>query len=280
MSSHVTCEVADGVAHVRLDRPEKLNGLTLGMLADLAATAHRLRRDRELRAVILAGEGPSFCAGLDFGTVMRDPAGVAGAFVPRPWRGTNTFQEACWSWRRLPVPVVAVVHGHCLGAGVQLALGADLRVTTPDATWSVLESRWGLVPDMTGVRTLAEQVGLDTAKRLTMTGEMLTGTQAHVLGLASEVAPDPHAAAGAFVEEVRRRSPDAVAATKRVFERTWGRSPRRTFAHERATQLRLLLAANTRVARAAAEAARAGADAPPPAYRPRPRRLNGRTTAR
>src|SRR4051794_5353126 len=104
--STVTCSVVNGVADVRLDRPDKLNALTLETLRSLVSTAQRLRRDRELRAVVISGEGDSFCAGLDFGTVLKDPKGVAAAFVPRPWRGTNTFQEACWAWRRLPVPVI------------------------------------------------------------------------------------------------------------------------------------------------------------------------------
>jgi enoyl-CoA hydratase/carnithine racemase len=252
MPSNLTCVVEGGVAHVRLNRPGKLNGLTLGMLADLARVAHDLRGDRDLRAVVLAGEGRSFCAGLDFASVLRDPRGMAAAFVPRPWRGTNGFQEACWAWRRLPVPVVAAVHGHCFGGGVQIALGADLRFTTPDATWSVLEARWGLIPDMTGVRALADQVGMDTAKRLTMTGAAVSGTEAHRLGLATEVTDDPLAAAADFAAEVSGRSPDSVAAAKRLFDRTWNSSPRRTFRLERAEQARLLMARNTKVAREAA----------------------------
>ena len=118
---------------MRLDRPEKLNALTLQILDDLVSTAHALRKDRTLRAVVIAGEGDAFCAGLDFGSVLRQPARIATSFVPRPWRGTNTFQEACWAWRRLPVPVIAAVHGHCFGGGLQIALAADFRFATPDS---------------------------------------------------------------------------------------------------------------------------------------------------
>src|SRR6185436_20015372 len=163
---------------VRLDRPEKLNALTLQILGDLVSTAHALRSDRTLRAVILAGEGDAFCAGLDFGSVLRQPARIAASFLPRPWRGTNTFQEACWAWRRVPVPVIAAVHGHCFGGGVQIALAADFRFATPDSEWSVLEARWGLIPDMSGIQSLKELVGIDTAKRLTMTGARLSGKEA------------------------------------------------------------------------------------------------------
>src|SRR6478735_5232335 len=174
----VSCTVEDGVAQVRLDRPDKLNALTLEILDELVATAHRLRRDRTLRAVVVAGEGDAFCAGLDFGAVLRQPAKIVTSFVPRPWRGTNTFQEACWAWRRVPVPVVAAVHGHCLGGGLQIALAADFRFATPDSRWSVLEGKWGIIPDMSGIRSLAQLVGIDTAKRLKMTAETITGERA------------------------------------------------------------------------------------------------------
>ncbi|MGZ6754385.1 MAG: enoyl-CoA hydratase-related protein, partial [Nocardioides sp.] len=127
MASLVRCTVSDGIARVTLDRPDKLNALTLQTLDELVATARSLRRDRTLRVVVLDGAGDAFCAGLDFGSVLRRPGKIVTSFVPRPWRGTNTFQEACWAWRRLPVPVVAAVHGHCLGGGLQLALAADFR---------------------------------------------------------------------------------------------------------------------------------------------------------
>src|SRR3954470_4655743 len=249
---YVSQQTADGIAHVRLSRPEKLNALTLQTLEELVATARVLRRDRTLRAVILSGEGASFCAGLDFGAVLKRPAAIVEAFLPRPWRGTNTFQEACWAWRRLPVPVIAAVHGHCYGGGVQIALAADFRVATPDSQWSVLEARWGLIPDMTGIRSLAELVGIDTAKRLTMTATMLTGKEAAALGLVTELAADPVAAAFDLAREIAERSPDSVAAPKRLFNRTWTASPRATFARERVEQLVLLASSNTKAAREAA----------------------------
>lgn len=252
MPPYVTCSVEDGIAHVRLDRPDKLNALTLDTIHQLAATARSLRADRTLRAVVLSGEGASFCAGLDFASVLKAPARMAGAFLPRPWRGTNAFQEACWAWRRLPVPVIAAVQGHCYGGGVQIALAADFRVADPDSEWSVLEARWGLVPDMTGVRTLSELVGIDTAKRLTMTAQRLSGKQAAELGLVTEVASDPVAAAYDLAGELAARSPDAVAAAKRLFDSTRTSSARHTFARERMEQAFLLVAANTRAAREAA----------------------------
>lgn len=251
-SSTVACTVEDGIAHVRLSRPAKLNALTLQTLDDLVSTAHLLRRDRHLRAVVISGEGDAFCAGLDFAHALRQPARLVAGFVPRPWRGTNTFQEACWGWRRLPVPVIAAVHGHCLGGGLQIALSADFRVASPDSVWSVLEGKWGIVPDMTGVRSLAELVGIDVAKRLTMTAEMISGKEARDLGLVTQLDADPLAAAFELADRLRQRSPDQLAAAKRLFDRTWTASPRQTFARERTEQALLLLARNTKVARQAA----------------------------
>jgi len=261
----VTTTVTDGIAQVRLNRPEKLNALTLDLLAELVSTARELSADRSLRAVVLAGEGDSFCAGLDFASVLKEPRKMWMSFTPRPWRGTNTFQEAAWAWRRVPVPVIAAVEGHCLGGGVQIALGADFRFAAPDSTWSVLEGKWGIIPDMSGIRSLAEVVGIDTAKRITMTAAMLSGTEARDLGLVTEVAADPIAAATAFAHQLSERSPDALAAAKRLFNNTWNASPRRTFARERIEQLKLLVGANTKIAQKAAFKKEQ------PVYRPRAR---------
>ena len=250
--TQVTCEIANGVAEVRLNRPEKLNALTLPILHDLATTAHALRKDKDLRVVVIAGEGDAFCAGLDFASVLKNPTGIAKAFVPLPWRGTNLFQEACWAWRRVPVPVIAAVHGHCLGGGLQIALAADFRIATPDSRWSVLEGKWGLIPDMSGVAALSELVGIDQAKLLTMTAEIFDGTRAADLGLVTKLDTDPLAGAHRLATDLSTKSPDALAAAKRLFNDTWQASPRRTCARERLEQAYLLIARNTRAAREAA----------------------------
>jgi enoyl-CoA hydratase/carnithine racemase len=250
--SNVTCEIADGIAHVRLSRPEKMNALTLDILEDLVSTAHKLRKDKTLRAVVISGDGDAFCAGLDFATVMRDPKRIVAAFVPRPWRGTNTFQEAPWAFRRIPVPVIAAVHGHCLGGGLQIALAADFRIATPDSRWSVLEGKWGIIPDMSGIQSLKELVGIDQAKLLTMSAETFDGTRAKELGLVTELSNDPVASAIALAQELSTKSPDALAAAKRLFNSSWTSSARATFARERIEQAFLLFSANAKVAREAA----------------------------
>jgi len=243
------------IAHVRLNRPEKLNSLTLGVLDELIAIAGRIKRDRTVRAVILSGTGRSFSAGLDFASAMSSPTALGAAFLPRPWRGTNQFQEACWAFRRLPVPVIAAVHGHCFGGGLQWAMAADWRITTADASWSILETKWGLIPDMSGMHTLSQQLRADVLKKLILTGEIVNGEDAVAYGLASDVidaGSDPVDAARELAAQFATRSPDAAAYGKRLVDETWNRGPRATFAKERLRQLRLLVASNTSLARSAA----------------------------
>lgn len=272
----MSSEAADGpvltriegdVAHVVLNRPDKLNGITMDVLDALLRAAHDLLDRRDLRAVILSGNGRSFCAGLDIAGQLTDPDAIRRGFEiieePPSSGETNLVQEAHWVWRRLDVPVIAAVHGHCFGAGLQLALGADFRFTAPDAQWSVMEAKWGLIPDMTGAQTLSEQIGKDRAKLLTMTARVLTGDQAAEYGLATEVVEDPMAAAEALIDELRTRSPDALAAGKRLFERTWHEPPAATFEAERDLQMQLLRAPNTQVAQ------RAGMKRETPHYGPR-----------
>ncbi len=252
-SPRVRSEVRDGIAYVWLARPAKLNGLDVPMLHALAETPRQLRRDPAVRAVILAGDGDAFCAGLDFGSVGRDPQGFARVAAKLPG-GLNVVQRACWAWRELPVPVIAVLHGHCYGGGLQLALAADFRIATPDCQLSIMEGRWGLIPDMTGSVTLRELVPMDVAKRLAMTAETFTGDRARELGLVTEVSDAPMAAAEALAAQLLTRSPDALAATKTLLHRTWSRAPRWAFWTETVLQARLLRGANHRIARAAGAA--------------------------
>lgn len=235
------------VAYVTLARPEQRNGLDLPMLHALAETPKRIAADREIRAVVLQGAGPAFCAGLDFASVSK--AGLpanARAFLKLPGRTTNLFQRACWAWRELPVPVIAVLHGACFGGGLQVALAADFRFATPDCRLSVMEGKWGLVPDMTGSVTMRELLGMDVAKRLAMTAEIIDATQAHEYGLVTGVADDPLLEAESLVAQLLTRSPDSVALTKRLFHDTWTRTPRRAFWTESVLQARLLAGKNHR----------------------------------
>ncbi|WP_039802899.1 crotonase/enoyl-CoA hydratase family protein [Nocardia araoensis] len=228
-------------AYVTLDRPDKHNGLTIDMLHELVASAKLVARNGDVRAVILSGNGPSFSSGLDIAAAISNPLAIIRNFVPHPWRGTNAFQEACWAWRRLPVPVIAAVHGRCYGGGLQLALAADVRFAAPDAEFSVMEAKHGLVPDMTGAATLSRLIGIDKALLLTMTADLVDADYAARIGLVTELTPDPVAEAEKLADRLATRSPHAVTSAKRLFEKSWSASTRRTLAIERATQLPLIL---------------------------------------
>ncbi|MQA62237.1 MAG: crotonase/enoyl-CoA hydratase family protein [Actinophytocola sp.] len=251
MSERVRTEIRDNIAYVTMTRGDKFNGLDLEMFHALVAAAKELKSNRDVRAVILQGEGPAFCAGLDFASVGKNPVKFALNFLRVPGRATNLYQQVCWAWRELPMPVIAVVHGRCYGGGLQLALAADFRFATPDCEFSIMEAKWGLVPDMTGSVTLRELLGMDVAKRLTMTGESFDGERAAALGVVTEASPTPLKAAEALAEQLATRSPDAVAATKFLFNRTRHLSPRAAFRIESRFQRRLLNGANHKIARAA-----------------------------
>jgi enoyl-CoA hydratase/carnithine racemase len=241
MGSNIAVRFDNHRAYVTLDRPDKHNGLTIDMLRDLVASAKLVARRGDVRAVILSGNGPSFSSGLDIAAATSDPLAIIRNFVPLPWRGTNTFQEACWAWRRLPVPVIAAVHGRCFGGGLQLALAADVRFATPDAEFSVMETKHGLVPDMTGAATLSRLIGIDKALLLTMAADTVDAAYAAEIGLVTELTADPVAEAEKLADQISTRSPHAIASAKRLFDKSWQASPRRTFAIERAAQLPLIL---------------------------------------
>ena len=218
----VTVTIIDGVADVRLNRPEKRNALDPAMFAGLVTAGERLKSEPGLRAVVLSGAGPDFCAGLDFGSfrAMRDGERLSAQADLPPGHGPAqaTGQRAAYVWTEIPVPVIAAMTGNALGGGLQIALGADIRIVAPDARMSVLEIRWGLVPDMTGTQLLPELVGRDVAKELTFTGRMVTGPEAVALGLATRVDPDPRQAALELARSIAGRSPHAIRAAKRLLD--------------------------------------------------------------
>ncbi len=217
----VRLEVTDGVAHVRLDRPEKLNALDPAMFDALVAVGTALVDREDVGAVVLSGEGRAFCAGLDFGqfAAMRDRQGPR-VDTSRPLLGAARArgQQAAHVWSLVPAPVVAAVHGVAFGGGLQIALGADIRIVAPDARLSVMEIRWGLVPDMTGTQLLPGLVGRDVAKELALTGREVSGEEAVALGLATRAADDPVAAALALAREIAGHSRRATRHVKRLMD--------------------------------------------------------------
>src|ERR1700704_3150566 len=224
MDDRVKVTMSDGVADVRLVRADKMNALDAAMFDALVATSGRLAREKGLRAVVLSGEGRAFCAGLDMGRFAamneKDGNGVAGGesrdLTARTHGLANFPQQAVWGWRQLPVPVIAAIQGVAFGGGFQLALGADMRFLAPDARMSIMEIKWGLVPDMAGTPILASLVRDDILRELTYTGPIFSAQEALSSGLAPPICDDPRAEALALALEIAGKSPDAIRAAKRM----------------------------------------------------------------
>lgn len=247
LRNRVSIEFRQQIARVTLTRADKYNGMDLDMMQALVEAARRVRRQTDVRAVILSGEGKAFCSGLDVASVTRKPARVLARFLP--WlRKDNLFQRVSLAWRDLPMPVIAVTHGYCYGAGMQLALGCDFRFSSPDCEFSIMEIRWGLIPDMGGTVTLRDLLPIDVAMELTMTGRKINAPEALDLNLISRIEDQPMAAAEALAELLAQQSPSAIAAIKKLFRQTRHGSERRALRRERALQLRTLLGANQREA--------------------------------
>jgi enoyl-CoA hydratase/carnithine racemase len=237
----------DVLAIVRINRPDKRNALSFEVLRELVACARELRRDRTLRAVVLHGAGECFSAGIDLND-LNDPRNRWLALWSLVKPGMNLFQRACLIWKDLPVPVIAAIHGHCYGAGMQLALGADIRIVGPDAKLAIMEARWGLVPDMGLSRSLRGLMRADVAKELVMTARILDAGEAASLGLATRAAGDPLQEAVRLAQEIASRSPDAVLAAKRVLD-AMNDSVSAGLRQEKRWQLRLLRGRNFGIAR-------------------------------
>jgi enoyl-CoA hydratase/carnithine racemase len=234
MTDLVTIDLKDGVADVRLNRAEKYNALSPQMFSAIIEAGESLAQDPSVRAVVLSGNGRGFCAGLDFSSFqgMGDGGGAgqatgasASALARDSERPDNHAQRPAYVWKRLPVPVIAALHGVAFGGGLQVALGADLRYAAPGTRLSVMEIKWGLVPDMSLTQTLRDLVRLDVAKELTFTGRILEADEARELGLVTRVCEDPLEAALATAREIAGKSPDAIRAGKKLLEESWHADP-------------------------------------------------------
>ncbi|SFP04764.1 Enoyl-CoA hydratase/carnithine racemase [Bradyrhizobium sp. Ghvi] len=224
MEERVSISISEGVADVRLVRAYKMNALDQPMFEALVAATERLSKETGVRVVVLSGEGRAFCAGLDMGrfAAMKEkggngiPGGENRDLTKRTHGQANFPQQAVWGWRQLPVPVIAAVHGVAFGGGFQLSLGADMRFLAPDARMSIMEIKWGLVPDMAGTPILASLVRDDILRDLTYTGRIFSAQEAMAYGLATRICDDPRAAALEAAREIAGKSPDAIRAAKRL----------------------------------------------------------------
>ncbi|MAT20500.1 MAG: enoyl-CoA hydratase [Acidimicrobiaceae bacterium] len=237
MSERITVEISDGIADVRLNRGDKMNAMDGPMFKALIETADELAKTEGLRAVVLSGNGPAWCAGLDFSGFQSMAGGgesnTSSIGEMENERITHNAQQAVWGWRELPVPVIAAVHGVAFGAGIQLAAGCDIRFVAPDVRMSILEIRWGISPDMTITHLLPGLIGADVAKELIWTGREVNGEEAVRIGLATHVSEDPLAGAMELARTIAGKSPHAIRAGKRLVEHAYAEDFASGFALER-----------------------------------------------
>jgi len=244
MTEPVTICVENHVADVRLNRPEKMNALNWPLFEAITAAANQIIDDRSIRAVVLSGEGRGFCAGLDLenfqdGKLTSNPFGPGrGGFYP------NFYQLPAYVWKSVPVPVICALHGVAYGGGFQLAMGADIRIAHPGTRFSVMEIKWGLIPDMSVTQTLRDLVRLDVAKELTFTGRIVEGAEAQALGLVTSLSDTPRDGALAMARQIASRSPDAISLGKYLLEQNWHGDSAEGLRLEEQLQARLLGSGN------------------------------------
>ena len=252
MEDRVRIEIKGGVAEVTLNRPEKLNAIDKPMFSALIDAGNTLAADGSVRAVVLCGEGKGFCGGLDIQSLMGDLEDARDLMARDDRSPANFVQQAAWVWRELPVPVVAAIHGAAFGAGLQIAMAADIRVVAPDARLSLREIQWGLIPDIAITQTFRGVVAIDVAKELTYTGREVSGEEARALNLATYVDEDPRNRALAIAGDIARQSPEAIRAAKRLWNEAPECSPEEALKLESALQAALIMGTNHREAVTAA----------------------------
>lgn len=246
--NRVTLTIEQGIARVILNRPEKHNALDLAMFTAIDNTINQIKANRTVRVVIVAGAGSSFCSGLDVKSLLTDKTGALKLLFKWLPGNANLAQRVCIGWRRLNVPVIMALHGKCWGGGMQIALGGDVRIASKDCSLSIMESRWGLIPDMGGTVALRECVAADQAIKLAMTSEIIDPNQALSIGLITQVAEEPLTAAKQLAEQLIQRSPDTNRTIKTMYHKIWCSNQRRILAAETINQIRILLGKNQRIA--------------------------------
>lgn len=217
MSELVTVTIENHIADIRLNRPEKMNALNPQLIDSLISTAAKVSALSGVRCVVLSGEGDAFCAGLDFTSFDALKDSGRQEILDRKYGITNKFQQLAWAWRECPVPVISALHGVVYGGGLQIALGCDIRVIHPEASLSIMEIKWGLIPDMCGSVFLPNLVSDDIVRELTYTGRIFSGVEAKDYGFVTRLAQDPFQTAMSIATEIASKSPDAVRAAKAMF---------------------------------------------------------------
>ena len=274
-SDLVTIDIQNGIADVRLNREEKYNALSQDMFDAIIEAGQALASADDVSAVVLSGNGRGFCAGLDMASFAsmsdgpRKPKSDTDSLLAKDERPENRAQRPAMIWKQLPMPVISSLHGVVFGGGCQIALGTDIRIAAPDIKMSIMEIKWGLVPDMSITQTLRDIMPMDVAKELTFTGRILNGEQAKEVGLVTRVASDPLAAAMELAEEIAGKNPDAVRAGKALYEQAWHADARTGLELEAALQAQLIGTANQ------IEAVKANFEKRAPAFQPATRTEQG-----
>ncbi len=239
-TERVSIGIDGHVAEVRLSRPEKHNALDYAMFEAISAAIDELAANRSVRAVVLHGEGPSFCSGLDFQSFLAEGRPIDDMLTRRDGEVANLAQRVAYGWQTLPAPVIAAVHGNCIGGGAQIALAADVRLIAPGSRISIREAHFGLIPDMGLTRSLPRLVRADVARELVYTARMVDAEEAVRIGLATRLADDPLSAARELAGEIAARSPDATRRAKRLLEEAWSIGAAESLALEEELQRELL----------------------------------------
>ena len=212
----VELTIENGVAHVLLDRPDKMNALDPAMFAGIVDAGMHLFEEPSARCVVLSGAGRSFCAGLDMGSMAQTDRHRESPLTERSHGNANLPQQAAMVWRKLPVPVIAAIHGVCFGGGLQVASGADIKIAAPDARLAVMETKWGLIPDMAGYVLWRGCVRDDKLRELTYTHREFTGEEAVEYGFATHADENPLARAMALAQDIAGKNPHAIRAAKAI----------------------------------------------------------------
>jgi len=243
----VLLTIENNIAYVALNRADKHNAINMAMFKQLDSIIKQLQKDKTLRAVIVHGNGVDFCSGLDVKSVMKAPINILKLLFKWLPGQSNLAQRVSTGWRKIPAPVIMALHGRVWGGGLQIALGGDFRLVEPSSTLSILEARWGLIPDMGGTLALKEHLPADQAKLLAMTGKEISPQQALQDNLITEICSDPLASAKILAESLCQQSPDAVAGVKKLYNKVWWRSDRFALAFETLYQIKVMLSKNQKI---------------------------------
>jgi len=248
MTARLQLTINNKIAVVTLTRADKHNALDMAMFYAIDNVIKQIHKNKNIAAVILNADGEDFCTGLDVKAIMKSPRNSLKLLFKWWPTQANLAQRVSSAWQQLPVPVIAAVHGRCWGGGLQIALGADIRFATEDSNWAIMENRWGLIPDMGGTLAFQHLMKQDIALELAMTAKQITGIQAKDFGLVTHLAENPFNAAQKLAQQLTQNSPDANAAIKKLFKKSWFSSAGMCLLRESYYQIKVLLGKNQRIA--------------------------------